>query len=62
MANDDVDDELPRIVDELLQRLRRGERVNWPACFRRHPRHAPELRRLATTMEALVKVLLKQAG
>jgi hypothetical protein len=50
---------LERIVDELLQRLRRGEEIDWPGVYRRHLRHAEELKRLRPTMERLVKALLE---
>ncbi len=55
------EENLDRIVDELLQRLRRGEKVDWPACFRQHPQHADELKSLAPLMESLVKHLLEKS-
>ncbi len=58
MSKED-EEELARVVDELLQRIRRGEATEWPAVFRQYPRHAAELRRLAPTMEGLVHFLLE---
>jgi hypothetical protein len=55
----EVEEEIARVVDELLQRIRRGEAIEWPAVFRQYPRHAAELQWLAPTMEAVVKFLLE---
>jgi len=62
MSNMDHEEELARIVDGLLQRLRGGEQIDWSACRRRYPRHAQELQSLAPTMEAVVKVLVEKAN
>ena len=56
------EDELARIIDELIQRLRRGERIDWPACFKRFPRYATDLRRWRPVMEGLVKVLVDKGA
>jgi hypothetical protein len=48
------------LVDELIQRLRRGETIDWPDCLKRYPQQAEELQRLAPTMEDLVKYLTNQ--
>jgi hypothetical protein len=59
---DAEEEELARIVDELLQRIRHGDTIDSPACLKRHPRHAEELKRLAPTMVAFVKVLVEKRG
>jgi len=48
------DDDLARIVDELAERLRHGETLDWSACLEQHPRHAEALKQLAPALEILV--------
>jgi hypothetical protein len=50
-----VDEELARLVDELAERLRRGESLDWPACLKKNPRYAEALRELAPAIEAMAK-------
>jgi hypothetical protein len=49
------DEELARLVDELAERLRRGESLDWPACLKKNPRYAEALRELAPAIEAMAK-------
>jgi hypothetical protein len=48
------DEDLASIVDELAERLRHGEKLDWPACLRQHPRHAEALKEIAPALEVLV--------
>ncbi len=48
------DEDLASVVDELAERLRHGEKLDWPACLRQHPRHAEALKQLAPALEILV--------
>ncbi|HLJ12551.1 MAG TPA: hypothetical protein VKU82_15255 [Planctomycetaceae bacterium] len=54
-TSEPLDDDLARIVDELAERRRRGETLDWPACLRQHPRHAAALKELAPAIEILAK-------
>jgi hypothetical protein len=49
------DEELARLVDELAERLRHGEVLDWPACLKRNPRYAEALKELAPAIEAMAK-------
>lgn len=49
-----ADEDLARIIDDLAERLRHGEPLDWPACLRQHPRHAEALKQLAPALEILV--------
>jgi hypothetical protein len=53
------EEELALIVDELLQRLRRGEVIDWPAQLANHPTYSEDLQRLGLTMEVLVSFLVR---
>jgi hypothetical protein len=48
------DEDLACVVDELAERLRHGEKLDWPACLRQHARHAEALKQLAPALEILV--------
>ncbi len=54
------DEDLASIVDELAERLRHGEKLDWPACLRQHPRHAEALKEIAPALEVLVN--FRQTG
>jgi hypothetical protein len=55
-----ADEELARLVDELAERLRRGESLDWPACLKRNPRYAEALKELAPAIEAIAKYSSKE--
>jgi len=61
MSTEETEDEcLAEVVDEILQSLRRGDEIDWPAWMARHSRHAEQLQRLAPLMALLVKCLMER--
>lgn len=52
------DEQLALVVNELAERLCEGERLDWRACLKEHPREAAALKELAPAIEMLA--ILKQ--
>ncbi len=50
------DEQLALVVNELAERLCKGERLDWPTCYKEHPREAAALQELAPAIEMLAKL------
>jgi hypothetical protein len=51
-----ADSELASIVDDLAERARRGEAIDWPLCYQRYRKFASELKELSPAIEMLARI------